>query len=62
MYLSVQKGEVVNLEDPPDTLSDGSAGGCEPGAITFDLCQELVDDYILLSENAYRQCHPVDGR
>lgn len=51
MYLSVQKGEVVNLEDPPDTLSDGSAGGCEPGAITFKLCQQLVDDYLLLSEN-----------
>jgi len=25
-------------------------GGIEPGAITFDLCRELVDDYILVSE------------
>lgn len=50
MYLSAEKGEIVMLEDPPDTLSDGSAGGCEPGAITFDLCCELVDDYILQTE------------
>jgi len=50
MYLSVQKGEPVMLDEPLDTLSDGSAGGLEPGAITFELCQELVDDYILQSE------------
>lgn len=50
MYLSVQKGELVILDEPLETLSDGSAGGCEPGAITFDLCRELVDGYILVSE------------
>lgn len=50
MYLSVQKGELVTLDEPEHTLSDGSAGGCEPGAVTFDLCRELVDDYILVSE------------
>jgi threonine dehydratase len=32
------------------TLSDGSAGGIEPGAITFDICRDYVDDYILISE------------
>ena len=50
MYLSVMKGEIVELDEPQPTLSDGSAGGCEPDAITFDLCRELVDDYILVSE------------
>jgi threonine dehydratase len=50
MYLSVMKGELVMLDEPQPTLSDGSAGGCEPGAVTFDLCRELVDDYILVSE------------
>jgi len=50
MYLSVMKGEPVMLEEPRETLSDGSAGGCEPGAITFDLCRELVDGYTLVSE------------
>ena len=50
MYLSVQRGEHVALEDPLDTLSDGSAGGFEPGSITFDLCRERVDRYLLVSE------------
>ena len=50
MYLSVMQGELVMLDEPLPTLSDGSAGGCEPGSITFDLCRELVDDYILVSE------------
>jgi threonine dehydratase len=50
MYLSAQRGELVMLDEPMETLSDGSAGGCEPGAVTFDLCMELVDEYVLISE------------
>jgi len=50
MYLSVQKGEVVILDDPKETLSDGSAGGLEVDSVTFDLCRKIVDDYILVSE------------
>ena len=50
MYLSVRKGEPVVLDEPMETLSDGSAGGCEPGSITFPLCRDLVDDYLLVSE------------
>ena len=51
MYLSVQKGEVVVIDEPEETLSDGSAGGLEPGSITFDICRELVDDYQTVTEN-----------
>ena len=50
MYLSVKKGEVVVIEEPEDTLSDGSAGGLEPDSITFDICRKLVDDYETISE------------
>lgn len=50
MYLAVQRGEHVALDDPPDTLSDGSAGGFEPGSVTFDYCRALVDRYLLVSE------------
>ena len=32
------------------TLSDGTAGGIEPGAITFELCKNNVDHIYLLSE------------
>ncbi len=50
MYLSVRKGEVVILDEYVPTLSDGSAGGLEVDAITFDICRQLVDDYLLVSE------------
>ncbi len=51
LYLSVKKGEIIVLEKPKETLSDGSSGGLEPGAITFDLCRQLIDDYILVNED-----------
>lgn len=50
MYLSVKEGRVVFLPEYIDTLSDGSAGGLEQDAITFDICRELVDDYVLVTE------------
>ena len=37
------------MESKP-TLSDGSAGGVEQDAITFNLCKKLVDDFILVTE------------
>jgi len=49
MYHSVKENRIVEME-PRDTLSDGSAGGLEPGAITFDICKENVDDFCLVSE------------
>jgi len=33
-----------------DTLSDGSAGALEQGSITFEYCQSIVDQSILVSE------------
>jgi threonine dehydratase len=49
MIQSVKAGRILDLPSLP-TLSDGTAGGIEPGAITFDLCRELVDDYLTVSE------------
>lgn len=49
MYESIKAGKIVDMESKP-TLSDGSAGGIEPNAITFELCQRLVDHYILVNE------------
>jgi threonine dehydratase len=51
MVESVRAGRILELTSLP-TLSDGTAGGVEPGAITFDLCRELVDDYVTVSEDA----------
>jgi threonine dehydratase len=49
MIQSVKAGEILALPSLP-TLSDGTAGGVEAGAITFDLCQMLVDDYVTVTE------------
>jgi len=54
MQQSIQEGHIINLESLP-TLSDGTAGGLEGEAITFPLCQQLVADYILVSEEEIRQ-------
>jgi threonine dehydratase len=50
MVESVKAGRIVELPTQP-TLSDGTAGGIEPGAITFDLCRKLVDSFVLVSED-----------
>ncbi len=49
MAVSVERGAIVDMPSLP-TLSDGTAGGIEEGAVTFALCQALVDEYILVSE------------
>ena len=54
MAKSVQAGQILEMESSP-TLSDGTAGGVEQDAITFPLCQRLVDDYVLVSEEEIRQ-------
>ena len=54
MAKSVQAGQILEMESLP-TLSDGTAGGIEKDSITFPLCQRLVDDYILVSEEEIRQ-------
>ncbi len=49
MVASVRAGRILEMASQP-TLSDGTAGGIEPDAITFDLCRRLVDEYVLVSE------------
>ncbi len=49
MYESIKAGRVLTLESLP-TISDGTAGGIELDTITFNICRDLVDKFILLSE------------
>lgn len=53
MAHSLQAGQILDEESQP-TLSDGTAGGIEQGSITFELCRDLVDDFVLLSEEEIR--------
>ena len=50
MLCSVREGKVATHADAQPTLSDGTAGSVEPGAITLPLCRDLVDDWVLVSE------------
>jgi len=49
MAASAKAGKIIDMASKP-TLSDGTAGGIEAGAVTFDICQDLVDHYVLVSE------------
>jgi threonine dehydratase len=54
MYESLRAGRILELESKP-SLSDATAGGIEKGSLTFDLCRELVDDFILVSEQEIKE-------
>ena len=47
----VRQGRIVDVPCGP-TLSDSTAGGVEPGAVTFPLCQGLVDRFLRVDEGA----------
>lgn len=51
MAASVAAGKLI---EPPalPTFSDGTAGAVEAGAITFELCQSLVDQWLAVDETA----------
>ena len=49
MYESLNAGRILDLPSK-QTLSDGTAGGVEEGSITFDICKEIIDDFVLVSE------------
>jgi threonine dehydratase len=53
MSASVDAGEIVQI-DAKETLSDGTTGSVEPGSVTFDLCRQLVDDWVVVEEEAIR--------
>lgn len=50
MTRSVRAGQILELPSEP-TLSDGTAGGIEPGSITFDICRDVVDHYVVVTED-----------
>ena len=50
MIQSLEAGKILDIPSLP-TLSDGTAGGIEEGAITFALCQGLVDTCLTVTED-----------
>ena len=49
MSESIRAGRIVEVPTR-STLSDGTAGGIEPGAITFEICRSLVHAWVTVSE------------
>lgn len=50
---SLEAGKIVELESKP-TLSDATAGGMEPGSVTFEFAKQYVSRIELLSEDEIR--------
>lgn len=49
MYECIKAGKVIDVPEQP-TLSDGTAGGIDHDSITFEICRDLIDEYILTTE------------
>jgi len=49
MYECLQAGKIIDVAEEP-TLSESTAGGVEPGSITFDLCRAVIDRSVLVTE------------
>ncbi|MCW3991049.1 MAG: threonine/serine dehydratase [Candidatus Bathyarchaeota archaeon] len=49
MCESIRQGRIVDMEIE-DSVAEGLHGGIEEGSITFKLCEEYVDDFILVQE------------
>ncbi|MDX1403348.1 MAG: threonine/serine dehydratase [Woeseiaceae bacterium] len=62
MTESVKAGQILEMPSQP-TLSDGTAGGIETDAITFELCRAIADDYLLVDESeiAAAMCDFIDA-
>lgn len=50
MTESIRAGRILDMPSER-TLSDGTAGGIEEGAVTFELCRDLIDDLVVVSED-----------
>lgn len=49
MCRCLEAGTIIDVQEA-DTLSDGTAGGIEDEAVTFPLCQQVIDRRVLISE------------
>jgi threonine dehydratase len=50
MHESLKAGRILDLPSLP-TLSDGTAGGVEKEAITFEMCRSILDSSLTVSED-----------
>lgn len=46
---SIRAGRIIDFPEQP-TLSESTAGGLEPGSITLDICRNVIDHSVLVTE------------
>jgi threonine dehydratase len=49
LYESIQAGRILDISELP-TLSDSTAGGLEQDSVTLDVCRNVIDRSVLVSE------------
>jgi threonine dehydratase len=54
MYECLRAGRIVDVPETP-TLSESTAGGLEPGSVTFELCRRAIDRSVLVTEDEILQ-------
>jgi threonine dehydratase len=55
MYECLRAGKIIEVAEEP-TLSESTAGGVEPGSMTFDLCRAVIDRSVLVTEAEILDC------
>lgn len=50
MKRCIEAGRIIDVPEVP-TLSESTAGGVEPGSVTFEPCEHYIDKHILVSED-----------
>jgi threonine dehydratase len=53
MWECMQAGRVVDVPESP-TLSESTAGGLEPESVTLDVCRDVIDRAVFVSEDEIR--------
>jgi len=49
MLKAMEAGRIIDVEEQ-ETLSDGTAGAIEPGAVTLEVCREVIDETLTVTE------------
>lgn len=64
LYESIKAGRILDVAEQP-TLSESTAGGLEAGSVTLDICPQVIDSSVLVSETeilgAMRQVRALKG-
>ena len=64
LYESIKAGRIINVPEQP-TLSESTSGGLEEGSVTLDVCRNVIDRSVKVSEDeilsAMRQVRAARG-